>query len=454
MIVSSRLLVPHKIESSVGMRAGDIGAHVLNPPAFLSMYRQRKVKFANRAKCEGSMLTWRASWWMYVVAAVYALTFLFNTRQEFWGPASEGWVLAGAFKASSVLPGGPMDKAGLRPGDVLEAIGGQPLNGAADWFLARAYFERDRPVELQVRRGGQHLVLKLVISAPAWRSWNGADYLPAVALYVARFVLLLLAILVGFSRPQQLGARLVALMFAIGAVAEGYPSSGWAAALRHLPAVLAVPIGLATASCLLAPVVWLVFFASFPMTRLSQRWRRVLIIVPLVLFGMPIVASAIAMIYAPSVLARPWPEVLSAGPVRLIQDVAGVTPLLFLNELPLYQPYMQAKLLELWLVVTILYFAAGCLMLVANYRRLDDPQARRRMGALHLALVVFAVVVAHNFFVRNWTSWFGSTPPALFSGAGFVGETLLFLFIPLTLAYCVLTEGPARTGLTSRGAGG
>jgi len=115
---------------------------------------------------------------------------------------------------------------------------------------------------------------------------------------------------------------------------------------------------------------------------------------------------------------------------------------------------MQAKLLELWLVVTILYFAAGCLMLVANYRRLEDPQVRRRMGALHLALLVFAVVVAHNFFVRNWTSWFGSTPPALFSGAGFVGEVLLFLFIPLTLAYCVLTEGPARTGLASRGDGG
>ncbi len=388
------------------------------------------------------MLTWRASWWMYVVAAVYALTFLFNTRQEFWGPASEGWVLSGGFKASSVLPGGPMDKAGLRSGDVLEVVGGQPLNGAADWFLARAHFERDHPVEIQVRRSEQHLALKLVIAAPVWRTWNRTDYLPAVALYVARFVLLLLAILVGFSRPQQLSARLAALMFAIGAVAEGYPSSGWAAALRHLPALLAVPIGLATASCLLAPVVWLAFFASFPLPRLSQRSRWVLVIVPLVLFGVPIVASVIAMIYAPSVLARPWAAVLSAAPVRLIQDVAGVTPLLFLNELPLYQPIMQIRLLEAWLVVTIIYFAAGCLMLVAGYRRLDDPQARRRMGALYLSLVVFPVVVAHNFFVRNWTSWFGSTPPALFSGAGFVGETLLFLFIPLTLAYCVLTEGP------------
>lgn len=391
------------------------------------------------------MITWRASWWMYVVAAVYALTFFFNTRQEFWGPATEGWVLSGAFKASSVLPGGAMDKAGLRPGDVLETVGGQPLNGAPDWFLARAHFERNHPVELQVRRGEQHLALRLVITAPVWRAWKGADYLPAVALYVARFVLLLLGILVGFSRPQRLSARLVSLMFAIGAVAEGYPSSGWAAALRHSPAVLAIPIGLATVSCLLASVVWLAFFASFLRRRLSRWSRWVLVVVPLVLFGIPIIASTIAMIYAPSALARPWSVVLSPAPVRLIQDVAGVTPLLFLNELPLYQPIVQAKFLEVWLVVTLLYFAAGCAMLVANYRRLDDPQARRRVGGLYLALVVFAVVVAHNFFVRNWISWFGSTPPALFSGAGFVAEALLFLFIPLTLAFCVLTEGPERT---------
>src|SRR5207245_9261628 len=111
-------------------------AHPFNPPAILLIYRQRRVKFASEAKREGFMLTWRVSWWMYVVAAVYAPTLLFNTRQEFWGPADAGWVLSGPFKVSSVLPGGPMDKAGLQPGAVLEAVDGLPSNGAADWFLA------------------------------------------------------------------------------------------------------------------------------------------------------------------------------------------------------------------------------------------------------------------------------------------------------------------------------
>jgi hypothetical protein len=68
--------------------------------------------------------------------------------------------------------------------------------------------------------------LQFVIAAPAWRTWNRAHYLSVVAFYLVRFILLLLAILVGFSRPEQLSARLAALMFAIAAVAEGYPSSG------------------------------------------------------------------------------------------------------------------------------------------------------------------------------------------------------------------------------------
>ncbi len=98
----------------------------------------------------------------------------------------------------------------------------------------------------------------------------------------------------------------------------------------------------------------------------------------------------------------------------------------------------------------ILYFAAGGMMLVANYRQLEDPQARRRVGTLYLALLVFAVVIAHNVFVRNWTSWFGSAPPAFFAGDGLVAEVLLFLSVPLSLAYCVLTESRADRSPTRR----
>jgi hypothetical protein len=250
----------------------------------------------------------------------------------------------------------------------------------------------------------------------------------------------LLAIFVGFSRSERFCARLVALMFAVGAVAEGYPSPGWAAALHHLPAVLAIPICLATTSCLLASLLWLPFFATFRRPWFSQRVRRALVLVPGVIFGIPIIASAIAMIYAPSVLARPWPQLLSAAPVRLVQDIAGVSPLLFLNVLPAYHPIVQGALLELWLTVNVFYFAAGFLMLTGSYRLLEDPNEWRRVGALWLAVVIFGVVVVHNVFTRNWSSWFASPRPALLSSTASLGIDVLFLFVPLTLAYYVLTE--------------
>jgi hypothetical protein len=101
---------------------------------------------------------------------------------------------------------------------------------------------------------------------------------------------------------------------------------------------------------------------------------------------------------------------------------------------------MQARFLEVWLAIAVVYFALGFLMLVDSYRRLNDLRLRRRIGTLLLALAGFALIVVHNVFLRNWTSWFESTPPALFSWEGFVGEALIFLFVPLTLAYCVQAD--------------
>jgi hypothetical protein len=342
-----------------------------------------------------------------------------------------------------------MDKAGIHAGDVLEVVDGYSLNGAGDWFLARAHFERNRPINLQVRRGEQHLALKLIIAEPVWQTWKGSQFLAGIALQALRSALLLLAIFVGFSRPQQLSARLAALIFGIGSVTEGYPSAGWAAALHHLPAVLAIPIGLTTASGLLAAVVWLMFFVSFPRPWISRRLRCVLGVTPGVLFGIPIAASVIALIYTPSALARPWPVVLSAASVRLIQDVAGVTPLLFLNKFPMYRPIAQIRLLEVWFAVTLIYFAASILIQVAGYRRIDNPRQQRCTGTLILVQILLALLVLHNFLVRNWASWFGSRPPDLFSDVGFIGAAILLLAVPLTIAYCVLTDEPME-GMTSR----
>jgi hypothetical protein len=388
------------------------------------------------------MLTWRAPWWMYLIATVYTLTLLFNARQEAWGPANAGWVPSWPrLEVARVMPGRAMDKGGLQAGDVLEAVDGRPITGMPDWFLARAHFERDRPIDVRIRRGGQHTALTVAISEPAWRTWSSAQFLGGAAFYSVRLILLVLAICVGFSRPEQTRACLAALMFAVGAVAEGNPSSGWAAALRHLPSVLAIPIGLATASCLLVSLVWLPFFATFRRAWFSRRVLRALVLAPLTIFGLPLIASVIAMIYAPGVLARPWPQVLSAAPVRALQDIADVSPLLFLNVLPGYEPVAQEALLQLWFAVNALYFVAGFVILTAGYRRAEDKGERRRIGALWVAVAIFGVVFVHNVVARNSTNWFAIPLPTMLSSAALLVVDVVFLIAPLTMAYFVLTEG-------------
>lgn len=390
------------------------------------------------------MLRWRVPWWMYLVAIVFMLTFFFNARLEWMGPANAGWTPSWpSLKVAGVVPDGPMEKAGLRPGDVLEVADGQPLTAMADWFVARAHFERNRPIAIQIKRGEEHLRLQVLITEPGFRKWNRAHARGSLSGYLARFPLLVLAIFIAFSRPWLLKARIAALMLAVGAVAEGYPSSGWAAALGHLPVVLALAICLASASCLLSAMIWLAFCATFSPSRFWQQWRWPLALVPTIFFGIVMVASAFAMIYAPSGLARPWPLLFSAAPVRFIQDVAGVSPLLYLNRLPFYRPTTQIIVLEFWLAMTVLYFLLGFGILAANYRGAEDRQEKRHMLALSLASVLFGFILLHNFLTRNWTSWFGTSPPALFSGASFVAETALFSLVALAVCWCVLA-GPAK----------
>src|SRR5260370_41524556 len=117
----------------------------------------------------------------------------------------------------------------------------------------------------------------------------------------------------------------------------------------------------------------------------------------------------------------------------------------------MYRAIAQVRLVEVWRAVPLIYFVVGSLFLAAGHRRLDDPRQRRSASALILVQALFAVIVLHNFLVRNWASWFGSTPPALFSEAGFVGAAILLLAVPLTIAYCGLSDEPHEEDYETRG---
>jgi hypothetical protein len=181
-----------------------------------------------------------------IVAALFVATFLFNARQEFFGPANPGWTPAGlTMRVAAIRTGSPMSDAGLRAGDIIESIDGRPLTGMAGWFVARAHFRIGRAIQIGVRRGGLLFETRFVITREAWRFWLPSHFAAVCAFYAARLILLLSGLFLAFRRP------LVAWMLMSISVAEGYPSAGWADSLTRLPAPLAVAICLAAAAWLL-----------------------------------------------------------------------------------------------------------------------------------------------------------------------------------------------------------
>jgi len=51
----------------------------------------------------------------------------------------------------------------VHKGDLIEAVNGQPILAMPDWFVARAHFESNVPVHLEVMRNGHILKLQVVL---------------------------------------------------------------------------------------------------------------------------------------------------------------------------------------------------------------------------------------------------------------------------------------------------
>jgi PDZ domain-containing protein len=383
----------------------------------------------------------RAPWWMYVVASVYVLTLCFNASREAFGPADSGLRYRGRLpdhrplEVEEVVPGSPFDEAGIRAGDVIETVGGHEVLGQTDWFVARAHFQRGEPTEIQVQRGENRLQLWFTITTPNWRTLDRG----VIAFQIARVVTLVLAVVIAFARPQQVGARLAALMFAMIAVAEAFPPAGWAAGLRQLPPLVALPIAAASVSWLLITVAWLSLSLLFP-TRLSvSRWLRRFWLIPVVIYVPLIMTSAVAFVYRIPTLAMPSPF-LDTAEIRSIQSIWGVMPSLFINPWPAYQPDRQVWLIGMWVVVSLLFWTAGCALLLVNSCRVRDESERRRSQVLVFALAATWLLAVHNIVIRNWRNVFDTDLPNVlsFGGFGFVAEAVVFSSMGFVLTYMVL----------------
>jgi tRNA A-37 threonylcarbamoyl transferase component Bud32 len=334
---------------------------------------------------------------MYAVAASFAALYLLVGYLSFRGPSQNDGIEAGfaggATEIRFVQPGSRADRAGLRDRDTVVAIDGQRVRNPQDWAAVRANTVVDRPQKWEVVRRGQRLVLDLV---PEHRQWDTATFITLQYAFVAGCYLAV-GLFIAFRRPRDPVARLGAWFVAAASMAIGMPN-GWAVVWRELPIVVQALLWVPQLSRFVVEAIFLSFAATFPQPLFRARWPWLLI-------------------WAPALATLPWRLGAMYSVIHEVGQARGAPP----------------WVTRVTLARTIVYLAAAVVILVLNYRRLDEPNQRRRMRVL-LAGTVLAVAAG---ILLAWNI----QTQGVFLSVGFpIWATMvpLILACPLAFAYSIL----------------
>ena len=167
----------------------------------------------------------RPAWWMYAIAASYAVTFGLILYQTVWGPAElRGFAAAftdGTMVIRSVEAGSPESNGGLRPGDRVVTIDDQLIRAVRDWIAATGNLQVGRPQRWLVAREEDHLSLEIHPVGVSIRQRIAEGYLNYFSLV---FTGLALGLLIAWKRPGDAVGRLGAWFMVTASIAFGFPS--------------------------------------------------------------------------------------------------------------------------------------------------------------------------------------------------------------------------------------
>jgi len=347
----------------------------------------------------------RAPWWLWFLAATFVLYGAFIVYCNRFGPEAIGAKFDFASDRMillSIAPGGPAERAGLRPGDALVRVDGVRTRNYFSWVAVRAQVEIGKPQAVEAERNGKPLSAKLVSTQRTRQGIVPNSVFPVVvALKVLGFGLVFLIL---WQRPRDKVALLAAWLLASAVSAAGLFGTGTAAVLRHLPAAVALLL-VFPFFCNVAGIAGILFTfgAMFPRRLFRSLWPYV---------------AAWALVLVMFMVSFPdWYRIA-------------------------YQPQALRDGIPIWSIPTtiplfLVFVAAALLVLAANYRRLDDVNERRRVRVLLAGLAVSWIVSIPGLFALNMGANHPIARPYIHPVLGPLLIIISFTF-PCALTYAVL----------------
>jgi serine/threonine-protein kinase len=350
----------------------------------------------------GRVFRQRAPWWMHVIAASYLVSAALTLYVEFRGPEDTGIKLAallapGPAVAAGVEPGSPAAQAGIEPNDRLVSFESYTVRSALDWVYALGEATTGEPLHVGIEHRGQ---VREVVLTLAQKTGVPRDLTTWVRIARA-LVALSLALVIAYSRPFDLQARIGALLLAevglFGLFFLNAHTSGMFAIVRQLP----LPFILLVRAPLASPggALLFAFAAIFPRALFRGVWEWTLVWIPQVATMCVRCYYHIYLVYAGDRLIRLPAWVKAAG---------------------------------------VLYFIATVVVFILNYRRLQDRNERRRARvvaagtvALIVAVLPYIVMLSPGVPVAKLEAVFLSPPV-------FVSLNLLSAAFPVSIAYAIL----------------
>ncbi len=342
---------------------------------------------------------------MYLVAASFLAFLTLFTYVIFWGPEPLGITTdfsQGQLRLVAVHPESPALRAGLQAGDFIVAVDGQVIAGRYDFYAARQNLEVGRMHRFQVRRGSESFQKSLTLGRQ--QITGSADDLLNLVIVGSFILMLLLAFLIAYQRPQDIVARVAALYLAGVSIFGGFIiPPGFAAAWRELPIALGGLLWIARASAAFLGPITFAFVTIFPQKFPLPRWVRISVWIPAVLLSPCMLYFQFRAVYQPGMVVSPW----------------------------------MARALGMEGLLLAFYGLAGFIVFFMNYRRLEDPNQKRRVRVLLLGGMVGCLpglpfVVSMALGPSTALARFFLSASYLFVG------TFLFAIYPITFAYVVL----------------